>query len=316
MFAAELRVKIQNILNTLQKSSERIDGGEHQTSSEANKGVRKKQRMNEFPLESLKHKLGRKSRLGGIAFIILSASLLIISYKFPNYVVEIDSVLAFAAGIILLYKNKTQSVQVRIVNRLLQSAGDTVDVLVKKSNDSTFYYVPLGEKVTDVVVIPRRSVDSGGDSEYASAKYHSGPIPNGHNEGIVPIGRSLAQLFIREMGAQNPTIDDLITVLPSIFSESFGLSETSNLIKLDEMSLRFTMAHSLLEDPCRRRNSDADPSVDCAVCSLIATLACFASKSEVKLESCAHDDLTDVSTIQLSLGASSGQVESEFDKEK
>ena len=78
---------------------------------------------------ALRSRNRRKSRLGAVVMLVLSVNLLVISYRFPNIVVEVDSVVAFAAAIVLIYKDTTHSVQLRVVDRILDSSNQQVSQL-------------------------------------------------------------------------------------------------------------------------------------------------------------------------------------------
>ena len=72
-------------------------------------------------LEDMRKRVGSRSRVGAVILLLLSASMLFVSYRFPNIVLEVNSVVAFIAGVMLLFKDSSHSVQLRVVDRILKS---------------------------------------------------------------------------------------------------------------------------------------------------------------------------------------------------
>ena len=265
-----------------------------------------------------------------MVLLILSAGLLIVSYKYPNIVVEVDSVVAFCAALVLIYKDSTHTVQLRLVDRMLASSSETISGLSRRAFiGSDFSYVSGGKNITDVAIVPRGSRTNNGNGAQSSATsimssgknvitYENKPIIE-EEKGIVPPGRSLAQLFLRELPMENPSLDDLIASVPQIFSQSFGLSQSSVMILKNKEdaetgeqyeTVEFVISHPVLKDTCSTKqdqDGQSNASLSCIVCSLIATLICYTSMREVSVLECSRDLETDTAIIRFRLGAKTGK---------
>ena len=108
--------------------------------------------------------VGRYSRYAGIGFIVLSVLFLVIAVSDQFIVFEIDSIVAFLAAIVLLFKDPRARVQARVFDAVMGSTDEAIGEL--SASDAGFTYVPTGEGVEMVVIIP----------EVAK----SAALPNGH----------------------------------------------------------------------------------------------------------------------------------------
>lgn len=266
------------------------------------------ERTNEDQIESLRRDIGRRSRFGGVFFIALSILFLAISYKYPNYIVEVDSIVAFIAALVLLYKDRGQFVQLRVANRILNSSEDLIDALAESvSSDLTFRYVPKGPRISDVSLIgcteqpkaAEKREETSGDAETILKKVKGGRQIDERN--FVPVGRGLAQLFVREMGSRNSDLDSFINLFPSFFSENFGLSRSVNVTKIDDVHVEFSIMHPALANS--HLSSESEHRFGCITCSLIATLVCFITGREITVRDCSYDFKHDISIVKLELGA-------------
>ena len=241
-----------------------------------------------------RRRLGSKSRIGAVVLLVLSLILLVVAYRVPNIVVEVDSVVAFAAAIVLIYKDASHSVQLRVVDRILDSSKAQLLQLAsfKFPSQTGYIHQPRGERVTDVVVVPS---SSGLENEQP---------PDGDQTvlvELVPPGRSLAQLFLREVGKDNPTLEDIVGAMQPIFSDNLGLSLASSM-KVTSDNVSVLILQPVLKSPCAEsQGSQVNYSLACVVCSLLAVLVCFTSKRSVSVKSCSHDANQNVTSIDYHL---------------
>ena len=243
----------------------------------------------------LRRKLGRSSRIGGWILLALSAGLLLISYRYPNIVVEIDSVVSFAAALILFFKDAVHSVPLRVVDRILESSGLLNEQFADFLGATDYEYIPKGEKLADVKLVLLKS-----ETKAEQTMIHSSPSQSTVIE-LVPVAQSLSQLFVREMGPVNHELASLVDAMQLVFSERLGLS-TASRMEVDGERVTVDISKPLLKSPCTESKANSsDYSLKCIVCSLLASLVSFYSKKVVRIEACHQEDSGSTLTIDLVL---------------
>ena len=261
---------------------------------------------------TLRRRTGRKSRTGAIVLLILSVILIVISYLYPNIVVEVDSVVAFAAALVLIYRDTIHSVQLRVVDRILDSShaeASQLASMMKFPSQSHYVHEMKGEKISDVfLVVPSSSsLSSRRPKEDSGVIQQADDNNNRQSETIelIPPGRSLAQLFLRELAKDSPNLQDLSNAMQPIFSENLGLSFESSMKVTSPDSVSVRIIQPVLKSPCAQEGSgEGSPteySLVCAVCSLLAVLVCYASKRPVSIKSCYHDAKQRITSIEYHL---------------
>jgi hypothetical protein len=221
----------------------------------------------------------------GVFFLLLSV--------YDQFIVyEVDSLVAFVIGVVLLFRDPRARVEAGVLDAMLLSSNQTVAELA--SHASGYEYLPIGESVEDVVVVPT----------------HSGffDLPTGilarerSKERITPPGRALATFFLRESGLTHATMNGLATHLPGIVHDSLGLA--------DSLIIRYQgdRVEIVLRSPttvCRPKSDKTGPRlrgvVGCTVASFFSVLYCSASKRPVLLEDCIRDEAEDTWSIVLNL---------------
>lgn len=243
------------------------------------------------PFARLNSRLGRNSRIVGVCFVALSILFLILSVYDQFIVFEVDSVVAFVIAVVLLFRDPRARVQAGVLDAMLLSSSQAIAELT--SHVSGYEYLPLGESVEDVVVVPTHSGFFDSPSEALRRS----------KERMTPPGRALATLFLRESGLTHVTMDGLAASLPGIVQEKLGLA--------DSLSIRDQgdKVKVILRGPaavCRPRSEGTSPGshgvVGCTVASFFAVLYSSASKKPVVLEDCVLYEATDTSCIVLNLG--------------
>jgi hypothetical protein len=236
-------------------------------------------------------RVGRSSRIAGVGFITLSILLLILSVYDQFIVFEVDSVVAFLAGVLLLFRDPRARVRTGVLDAMLLSSSQAMAELTSRAHG--YVYMPLGESVEDVVVVPTSSPylgTSAGDLHASETK-------------ITPPGRALATLFLRESGLTRLTMDGLAVSLPRVVPENLGLAHSlSTDIKGDGVKVVLRGSASTCRQGSDRADSALHGVVGCTVASFFAVLYCSASRRQVVLEDCARDEATDTWSIGLNLG--------------
>jgi len=233
--------------------------------------------------------VGRRSRYAGLAFIALSIVFLVLSVSDQFVVFEVDSIVAFLAAIFLLFKDPAAKVQTRVLDAILTSSDRAITELATSSNVG-YTYVPTGDRVEDVVVMPSNSVP---------AQPPDGWTPSAHSLTITPPGRGLAALYKREAGLTLVTMDALRASLSETMRESFGLAHAVDIDSRDD-GVTVTMHGASATCTCDDHRTAAGGSIGCTLASFFAVLVTTAEKRPVSLGSCVHKIDLDSWTVPMS----------------
>jgi len=225
-----------------------------------------------------------------VVFVILSITFLVLSAYDQFIVYEVDSVVAFIIAALLLFRDPKTRVPSVVLDAAQLSSSQAIAELA--SDEGGYTYLPLGESVEDVFVVPSRSVTrapSAGELRSAIGK-------------ITPPGRTLALLFLRESGLTGATMDGLANSLPRIIPETFGLADFMS-IRSQGDSLNFTLggASRLCTPKPVEASRKSGGVVGCTVASFLAVLYSSASKRPVVLEDCFHDEANGTWSIRLNI---------------
>jgi hypothetical protein len=241
-------------------------------------------------------RVGRSSRIAGVGFAVLSIALLILSVYREFIVFEVDSIIAFLAAIVLLFTDPRARVQPRVLDAMLLSSNQVIDEL-STHEGMGFTYEPAGNNVEDVVVVP---------AHFGAAGLPNGSSGSGETLTFTPPGRRLAELFRREAGLREVTMDAIRASLPEILRENFGLAKS---VEIQEKGDRIEV---ILHGPSATCDCATIPARDdsnagvigCTEASFLATLVTNATKRHVILQRCVHDALADTWKVSMVLGPS------------
>ena len=238
-------------------------------------------------------RVGRYSRYAGIGFIVLSVLFLVIAVSDQFIVFEIDSIVAFLAAVVLLFKDPRARVQARVFDAVMVSTDEAIGEL--SASDAGFTYVPAADGVEMVVIIPESQKGA--------------PLPNGAPskapsvEALTPPGRGLAKLYVREMGVTHLTIDVLRASLPEAMRENFGLARSVDIVSTDDrVDVTLRGASTTCTCGLGQAKSSTKGSVGCAVASFLAVVVSAATNKPVLLEPCVHEASTGSWTIPMRFG--------------
>jgi len=238
-------------------------------------------------------RVGRYSRYAGIGFIVLSVLFLVIAVSDQFIVFEIDSIISFLAAIVLLFKDPRARVQARVFDAVLGSTDEAIGEL--SASDVGFTYVPTGDGVEMVVIIPeiaeRSVLPNGAPSSVPSM------------DAITPPGRGLAKLYVREMGVTQLTTDVLRVSLPEAMRENFGLARSVDIVSTDDrVDVTLHGASTTCTCGVGQKDPTSKGSVGCAVASFLAVLVSAATNRPVLLERCVREASTGTWTIPMRFG--------------
>lgn len=249
--------------------------------------------------------MGQKSRAAGISLSVASLAFLGLSLYFRNNVVfQIDSIVCLLAAIAVFLRGERSSMQLRIVHRMLESSNQILDEVSSLSfgKSPVFNYVPLGEKLTDVVVAPISEVSrpTALQTSTNGQSVVSPLVSNVTQVNLIPPGRSLAELYRRELNL--PISNDLLVQsLRTIICERFELGSSVTVQEAqDGKSIEITLDRPAVRQSCMP--SDSDGMIGCPISSMLAVLFCQATKRVVSLMSCKFDEEENKLKIHLSIG--------------
>jgi len=262
------------------------------TSEEGGVGAKSRQQI----LEKLHRRFGRRSFLSAIILLVISVGLLLISFEISNIVIEVDSLVAFISALVLLFKDSKQTVQSRVVDRMMSSSKDFVKSLPYQSKlySVDYSYVSLDRGVRDCVVVPSSDL----------VDYKDQKIPLSSLIQIIPPGRSLAVLFMREMGqGETPSLDDMVRSLPTTIKERLELASFVSS-KLQDNRLEVVLVHPTFRESCSTTRPDGENTsvIGCPFCSMLATVFCNNTQRILSCQGCNFDAQTDTSVARLMLG--------------
>jgi hypothetical protein len=120
---------------------------------------------------------------------------------------------------------------------------------------------------------------------------------------VTPPGRGLAELFTREAGLKQVTLDGLKGSLPEMMVDNFGLADSV------ELSITEGLAEIVLRHPSASCSCPDDPRrlrgyLGCTIASSLAVMFCAATKEQLMLQKCVHDETEDTWKIAMVLGPS------------
>jgi hypothetical protein len=187
---------------------------------------------------------------------------------------------------------------VRVLDAMSFSSDQTIEEL-SAPVAAGFTYLQKGKGVEDVVVVTAAS------TYYGLPNYLPAWIPSVE---ITPPGRRLAQLYKREVGLADVTMETIRSSLPQVMRENFGLARSVEIESNDTSDDVKVLLHGA-SATCGGREGDRTQTAEkgcigCTVSSFLAVLVTTATKRPVSLQRCLHDIDTDEWTVSMTLGQS------------
>ena len=240
-------------------------------------------------MPKLNRSIGRYSVWTGIGLSGLTVVFLLLSVSTQYIVYEVDSVVSFVAALILFLRDPRARIQGNVLDAVLISSNRTMRELSGLEAEA-FTYVPKGEGVSEVVVVP-------------------GIKPNhvtlGQRIEIIPPGRTLAEVFTREAGVAHPTLNEVRASLPSVLRDGLGLAE-SVAVEVRGDGVEVTMSGSSVSCGCKGvPGVRVRGAIGCTVASFLAVVISASTTRSVFLGECIRDDSAGVWKIPMVLERSS-----------
>ena len=239
----------------------------------------------ENALRDLYVRVGRLTRTVGFLFIVASLVFLLLSLWSPNVVFQIDSVASFLAAMILLLRDPRSRAQTRVFDAIMMSTDMAIAQLSAQSG-SSFIYTPEGKSVSEVIVV-------------ASAGDTLKPGKTSPASSLIPPGRTLAELFVRESGMQELSLEGLKNSIEPLLTDNFGLADS---VRLDITPERAAVELIRPATKCAEGGTIPKGVIGCPVASFLAVLFAEASGRQVVLNKCEHDLAADQWIIAMEFG--------------
>lgn len=236
----------------------------------------------------LYREVGRTSKIAGLVFAVLCVDLLVLSVRTQFIVFEIDSVIAFLAALVLLFRDPRARVQARVLDAMLMSTNQSAQELSEYAG-LEFTYVPTGKGIDEVVVLP------------VGLKGIDPPDGAKSSTELTPPGLALAQLFVREAGTARVTLDAIRASLPQMVTGNFGLASSVEVDTKDDLVV-VTLHGAAATCACDSDSGGSGGRIGCTVASFLAILVAYATGRSLALQRCVHDVAADSWTISMELG--------------
>lgn len=229
-------------------------------------------------------RVGKRSRVAGVGFVALTVVLLLLSYWTKAVVFEIDSVVSFLMVLVLFFSEPRRKVQPRLLDAVLSSTERSIAELANAQYPG-FNYVPGARGYSGVVMVP----------------IADGKASSGTKVAVTPPGRAMAELFARETGILNPTMESLDASLPGVVTETFGLAGRAELEQKGD-SVRVMLGAPSFECSCVDGVQTPHPGVPgCTVASFFAVLVCASAQRRISLMECKRDRDADTWEVSMQL---------------
>ena len=220
------------------------------------------------------------SRFAGLGFVALAIIFLVISVYDQFIVFEVDSVVAFLAAIVLLFRDPRARVQASVLDATQASADRIIQELTRDLGGVS--YVPTGAEVKDVVL--------------SQINYPTSRLPNITAGGLIhplttltPPGRGLAELYSREAGLSKLSIDGLSASLQDILCGEFGIARSAEMKRETDDQISVILHEPSFTCTCSESPAKDAGSVGCIVASSLAVLVSAAAKRRLSLSACTND---------------------------
>ncbi|MCL5068197.1 MAG: hypothetical protein M1368_07585 [Thaumarchaeota archaeon] len=243
-------------------------------------------------------KLHRKSRMGAIVLSILAIAALVASYKFPGPVIDFSSVIAFFGVLILIFVDTSQTIQARIVDRVMESSKALVDELSSGLGDVKYLYVQIGNAINSIFVVPLEGANQG----VVQGGTPSQLVTQQKELHLIPLGRGLAELYIKELGIPKPSFEDIQSSSQRIFCQTLHLASDIRIERSGDR-IDVVLNHPVFKSSCNptlHTETLAKPGcLGCEVCSLHAVFASYSLSKSVSIEECYYDLENDSTLVAL-----------------
>jgi len=242
---------------------------------------------------------GRRSKIAGTVYLIISAFFLILSF-FTRYIVfEVISILSLLLGVMLVLVGLEKYVKLSVAEEALASAMLPINSLIEHLElKGKAAYIPHSSEV--FVFIPKKE-----NNKAVLKKVKELAISE---KGLVTLSPAtfLAELYERELGGnvKKFDLDYLFKWLPKMLVDDLKIAEKIEITR-DEDRVRFELYEPLFSHLCEEeRISAACKTVGCPICGSLANLLAKNTERIVFYHGCVYDSNKKRLTTSFTLGPS------------
>lgn len=219
-------------------------------------------------ISDVRKKMKRNSLIGGVVMTALAIFFAFLSYFTKSFVFEADSVISFIAALLLFTTEQSDTVQKRVVGKVIGSFDTILSELTPASlGDGRVVFVPISSNVENVVTLlePLRSNDG---NEIVT------PL------SFTPLGRGLAELALREIGQTSPSVDSLLDSLPHLVTGELALATGIQIRSTSIDVYEFILDHPVMINGISGNKAKPVTSV---IGSLFGVLLAYSSQRNVSI---------------------------------
>jgi len=235
----------------------------------------KSERAVDEELARLREKLwrvrGRRSRVTGVAFLVLSGFFLLLAYVTRYIVFEVISILALLLGVVFVFVGVESYVKLEVANRAVVSSLVPLASLLNhlKVEGKAIYIPPAPEQRLGKMFFQRQSVDSLPTFKEILKEDSLSVLDKGV---LMPsIGSALLQLYEDELGdLRKLDLEYLLAWLPRVMTDGLQIADKVEItcngndfhLKMTNLAFRKVCQHPAAKVVC--------DAAGCPVCSSIA----------------------------------------------
>jgi len=245
---------------------------------------------------------GRNSRFAGVAFLVLSATFLVLAYQTRYLLFETVSVVSLLLGVVFVFSSIEPCVKLNVANEAVVSALLALNKFLKhfKIKGKAVYIPSLSEGKGALLFLPRKDGDA---------------IPNydeimegdsiGVERGIVlpSLGTKLVQLYESELdGLKNLDFEYLTEWLPRVLVEELQVAEKVEIYSENEL-VHIRFSEPVFRHVCQHNDlASIRKSIGCPLCSSIAETLARNTHRLVFFSKCDYDVKSRIAHAVFTLG--------------
>ncbi len=233
---------------------------------------------------------GRYSRRLSVVMLLISATLLVLSY-FTRYITfEVTSIIALLIGAILMIENLDPQVKIRSASQaLLSMLMILIDLKRKFGVSGKGLFIAIKSNNVKLIVLKENEFDQSILLKLKNERTLS------ENDGLlIPSpGQGLYQLYEEELGEINGmNLSYLFEWLPRVIVDGLNLCEKTHMFLVNE-EVHTVFTKPFIRTVCQRRNirEDICRSIGCPLTSSIAHTLALATDLPIHHIECRYDPI-------------------------
>jgi len=235
----------------------------------------KSERALEEELVRLRQKLwkarGRRSRIAGTVYLLLSGLFLLLAYITRYIVFEVVSILALLLGVVFVFTGIESYVKMDVANRAVVSSLVPIASLLSylKAEGKAIHIPPVSEQRAGRIFLPKRDEVTLPAFEEITRESSIAVL----NEGVLlpSVGNALLKLYENELGdLRNFDLEYLMAWLPRVLVDGLQMAEKVEMNwNADDINVK--MINLAFSNVCQNASAKVICELTgCPVCSSIA----------------------------------------------